>query len=84
MKTATELESHLLSKASEDANFRAKLLSDPNSAIKEATGLTVPDGININVHEESSTEFHLIVPPESGAISDDELRHVAGSFGQGW
>ncbi len=84
MKTAAQLEAHLLEKARDDEVFRAKLLDDPNGAIKEATGLTVPDGIKVNVHEATSTEMHLVVPPTSVAISDDELRDVAGSFGQGW
>ena len=84
MKTAAELETHLLDKARDDEGFRAKLLNDPNSAIQEATGLVVPDGININVHEASSTEMHLVVPPASVVISDTELRDVAGSFGYGW
>ena len=84
MKTAAELEAHLLEKAGEDEIFRAKLLSDPPGAIKDATGLTVPEGINVNVHESTSTEMHLVLPPTSGEISDAELRDVSGSDMAGW
>ncbi len=83
MQTASEVESKIRAKADEDEAFRAKLLQDPRSAIKEATGLTLPEGFTVHVHEESASDFHMVLPPVGGRISDHELRDVSGGFGTG-
>ncbi|MDE0129691.1 MAG: NHLP leader peptide family RiPP precursor [Gammaproteobacteria bacterium] len=80
MKTVTEIEDMIRAKADEDEAFRGRLLGNPREAIKEASGLTVPEGFSINVHEESATEFHLVLPPAGSRLSDDELRGAAGGW----
>ncbi len=81
MNTAIEIEAQLKAKADEDAAFRARLLADPRDAIKEATGLTIPETFNVNVHEESATDFHIVLPPAGGQISDEAMRDAAGGSG---
>ncbi|MXW21667.1 MAG: NHLP leader peptide family natural product precursor, partial [Gammaproteobacteria bacterium] len=44
MKTVTEIEDMIRAKADEDEAFRGRLLGNPREAIKEASGLTVPEG----------------------------------------
>ena len=78
MQTAVEIEAQLRAKADEDETFRAKLLADPRGAIKDATGLTVPESFSIHVHEESATDLHLVLPAAGGALSDKDMRAVAG------
>ena len=78
MQTAAEIETQLRAKADEDEAFRNKLLQDPRSAIKDATGLTVPEAFSVHVHEESATAFHLVLPPAGGRLSDEEMRGAAG------
>ncbi|MDE0679955.1 MAG: NHLP leader peptide family RiPP precursor [Gammaproteobacteria bacterium] len=80
MKTVMEIEDMIRAKADEDEAYRGRLLENPREAIKEASGLTVPEGFSINVHEESATEFHLVLPPAGSRLSDDELRGAAGGF----
>ena len=77
MKTNQEMEKTVLDKASEDADFRAQLLSNPKDAIQQAVGVTVPEGFTIKVHEEDSTTAHLVLPPTS-KLSSAELSAVAG------
>jgi len=87
MQTAAEIEAQLQAKANEDEAFRAKLLEDPRGAIEDATGLTVPESFAIHIHEESATDFHLVLPPAGGRLSDHELRDVSGGFApssSGW
>ncbi len=87
MQTAAEIEAQLKAKADEDEAFRARLLQDPRRAIEEVTGMTVPETFTVHVHEESATEFHLILPPAGGRVSDQELREAAGGFApssSGW
>ena len=77
MKTAQDMEKTVLDKASEDADFRARLLRDPTDAIQQAVGVTVPDGFTIKVHEADSTTAHLVLPP-TGKLSEADLSTVAG------
>ena len=77
MKTATELKTHILTKAAEDGDFRTRLLTDPRAAISAETGVTIPEGFNVAVHEDSGTTAHLVLPP-SPALTEDELAVIAG------
>ena len=77
MTTATELKTKILTKAAEDSDFRARLLTDPKAAISAETGVTVPEGFHVAVHEDSGTTAHLVLPP-SPALTEAELAAVAG------
>lgn len=78
MQSAVEIEAQLRAKADEDGEFRALLLKDPRQAIKVATGVTVPEAFSINVHEESATDFHMVLSPAGGRLSDEELGLSSG------
>ena len=82
MKTALEMQKTVIEKASEDADFRAQLLSNPNEAIQQAVGVTVPEGFTIKVHEEDSTTAHLVLPPNN-KLSSADLSAVAGGGHRG-
>ena len=77
MTTATELKTKILTKAAEDGDFRTRLLTDPRAAISAETGVTIPEGFDIAVHEDSATTAHLVLPP-SPALTEAELEKVAG------
>ena len=81
MNTSSQIQQQLLAKAEEDAAFRAQLLENPKAAIKDATGLMVPDGINIRVLEDNATDFHLVLPPEGRNLSDREIGGAVGGIG---
>ena len=75
--TAGEMRDRLIEKATEDADFRARLLSDPKGTIGQELGVTIPASLSIEVHEESGTTVHLVLPPDS-KLSEGELQTVAG------
>ena len=77
MTTATELKSKILTKAAEDGEFRTRLLTDPRAAISAETGVTVPEGFHVAVHEDSRTTAHLVLPP-SPALTEAEMAKVSG------
>ena len=77
MTTATELKNQILSKASEDNDFRARLIADPRAAISAETGQTIPEGFDVVVHEDSATTAHLVLSP-SPKLTEAELEKVAG------
>ncbi len=78
MNTQSQIEAQVRARADEDVEFRTRLLNDPKAAIKEATGLSVPDGINIHVVEDNATDYHLVLPPAGRNLSDGEISGVAG------
>lgn len=81
MNTASQIQEQILARAEEDEAFRAQLLENPKAAIKDATGLSVPDGINIRVLEDNITDFHLVLPPAGRNLSDREIGGVVGGIG---
>ena len=81
MKTAQEMEAAVIGKATEDADFRARLLSNPKEAIEQELGISIPEAMEIRVHEENSTSAHLVLPPSS-KLKTADLQAVAGGFGQ--
>jgi len=52
----------LITRAWEDEAFKQELLSNPRAAIEEALGVTLPEGIEIYVHEQTPTTVHLVLP----------------------
>ena len=75
-----------MGKATDDADFRARLLSDPKGALEQELSVTIPASLSVEVHEESGTTAHLVLPPDS-RLSESDLQAVAGGArprGQEW
>ena len=70
----------MLSRAGEDPDFRARLLSEPEATLKQEYGFAVPDGMRLKVIEDSRTTSHLVLPPNP-QLSLDEMRTVSGGIG---
>ena len=63
-----------------DADYKAKLLSDPHAALAEV-GVEVPAGNTVKVMENTADTHHLVLPvspPAAGELSSEELEKVAG------
>jgi Nitrile hydratase, alpha chain len=76
------LEAQLITQAVQDSAFRQQLMADPKAVLAEK-GLDVPDGVQINVVQETPSQYYLVLPaleaPEGVAeLSDEELEAVAG------
>ncbi len=63
-----------------DEAFKTHLLTDPKSAIAEATNMTLPMSLEIRVYEDKPTVKHLVLPvnPSNSELSDADLELVAG------
>ena len=83
MKTMKEMQEHVVFKASFDAKFRAGLLKDPRGSIEKELGVEIPENFAVEVHEDSLTTAHLVLPLKTGpeAMSEDELTAVVGGGG---
>ena len=77
METPSEIRAKIVGKAAEDADFRARLLSDPKAAIEQELGVAIPASLSVEVHEEGGATAHLVLPPDS-RLSDGDLQTVAG------
>ena len=71
MKKLIDAAHFLASKAGQDSEFRARLLSSPKDAIEQEFGVTLPADHRIHVHEESYGATHLVLPPRS-KLSQEE------------
>ena len=71
MKNPVNATERVLSRAATDREFRARLLASPKDAIEQEIGVTLADGQEIHVHEESGAATHLVLPPRS-RFSEEE------------
>ena len=71
----------VIAQAWSDDEFRAKLLSAPHAALKDA-GLDLPADLNVTITESKPGEMHLVLPPRpsEGEIDDSLLQTAAGGF----
>ena len=63
-----------------DDALKQRFLSDPHAVLAEH-GMDVPEGMNVNVVENTDNTVHVTLPaaPENmGELSDDELANAAG------
>ncbi len=79
MKSAEEMRTHLTEKAAEDAGFRAQLVADPKGILNQEFGITVPDNVNVVVHESDMQTVHLALPP-SPALNEEQLEAIAAGL----
>ncbi|MFN4167900.1 MAG: NHLP leader peptide family RiPP precursor [Pannonibacter phragmitetus] len=77
-----EVEAALVQKALEDADFRGRLVRDPQSALKELLGFNPVAGYAIRVIEEQPGEAVLVLPRplEIDELPDEMLDLAAGGM----
>ena len=79
MQSAEDMRAHLTQKAVEDAGFRAQLLADPKGVLNQEFGITVPDNIDIQVHESDMQTVHLALPP-SPVMDEEQLEAISAGL----
>jgi hypothetical protein len=75
----------IVKRATKDRAFRDRLLADPRAAIEAAYGVRIPSTFRVQFVEKGPDLDALVVLPEfqpDGALSDDDLEHVAGGWWQ--
>lgn len=71
----------VFSRASTDAAFRNKCLSDPSGAVKEVVGKDVPADFSLRFVDNANSDLTVVLPDLVGdgdELSDAELEQVAG------
>jgi hypothetical protein len=80
--TKKEIEESLIAKAWQDSSFKQELISNPRLAFQKE-GITLPEGLNVNVLEENASNFYLVIPAPpiaEGELSEAELESIAGGW----
>lgn len=73
-------EALLREKAASDAEFRARLVSNPAEAVSEVFGQAPKDDLTFRIIEEAPGEAVLVLPPLPGELSDRELAAASGGY----
>lgn len=75
----------VMKRAWADSEFKTQLLSEPKAAIQDATGVTLPENMTVNVYENTPEMRHMILPanPNDSELSDMDLEGVAGGMSKG-
>ena len=75
-RTISEMKAHLVTKTDESEDFRTRLVADPKSVISAEFGISIPEGFNVQVHEDSATTAHMVLPM-TDRLSEEELAEIA-------
>lgn len=73
-------EAFLREKAAGDAEFRARLVSNPAEAVGETFGQAPKGDLTFRVIEEEPGEVVLVLPPLPGELSDAQLAAASGGY----
>lgn len=75
-----ELEAQIIASAAEDEGFRAGIINDPKAAIATRFGVNLPAELDIQVHEDTLTTTHLVLP-STGKLDEAALEFANGGDG---
>ena len=80
-KSRSAVERDIVTRAMKDPEFRRKLVQDPAAVLQAETGLTIPQGMEIRVVEESPSVTYVVLPAtpdiDTREVSDEALASVA-------
>ena len=78
IQSMSEMTVHIREKATEDEDFRDRLIADPKSVISEEFDIVIPEDFSIQVHEDGPITAHLVLPP-SPRLTEEDLAQVSGA-----
>ena len=79
MRSGDEMLQQIVDKSAVNSDFRQQLLADPKSAISSELGITIPESLNIEVHESDMQTVHLALPPDSN-ITEEQLEAISAGL----
>ncbi len=79
MKKPADATDRIASRAAEDSDFRARLLTNPKETIAREFGVTLDEDHEIHVHQETHSTTHLVIPPGSKFSEAERKEAKAGA-----
>lgn len=83
MRSGDEMLKQIVDKSELDADFRQQLLADPKTTICSELGITMPESMNIVIHESDMQTVHIALPPDSN-ITEEQLEAVSAGLSCCW
>lgn len=77
-----EVQAQIIARGVADQEFRARLLADPRAAIREEFGVTIPERVMVEVHEDGGNVAHLVLPA-TGKLDEAALQFAFGGWAPG-
>ena len=77
MSPAPDPQSRVIGQAMSDPAFRKRLLADPAGTLRGA-GVEIPEGVTIEVVEDTATKVHLVLPAREDEALDSDLDAAVG------
>ena len=82
MPPAPDPQSRVIGEAMSDPAFRRRLMADPAGTLRRA-GVEIPEGVTIEVVEDTATRVHLILPAHEDEMLDADLDAAVGGLVRG-
>lgn len=79
MDNQQQVMQQIIAKCWTDEQFKQQLMDDPVGTLKQE-GIELPEGMRINVLEDSDQTANLVIPARPEGVDDDELDSVAAGF----
>ena len=89
--TRSEIEAKIITKAWQDETFKQELLNKPEAVLSQEVGHSIPEGVEIQILEETPGTIYMVLPmkpaiAEEGELTPEQLESVAGGgfWGDFW
>ena len=79
MEQSKTIEQILASRAERDESFRERMVADPKRTIEQEFHVTLPDEHEVQVHEQTYTKTHIVLPPRSKFSEADRQEAKSGA-----
>ncbi|MGE3601210.1 MAG: NHLP leader peptide family RiPP precursor, partial [Dehalococcoidia bacterium] len=66
--TRRDVELQLIKRAWSDAAFAQQLQENPRQAVEQVLGVDLPEGIAVQVLQETPTTLYLVIPPQPDTL----------------
>ena len=63
-----------------DPDFRARLVADPRTALKDTLGIDLGDDVTVSVLEDSPSRVHVVIPAVDDSLEEAEMESVVGGL----
>lgn len=83
MSQQNPIQEQIIARVMKDDAFRHRLLNNPRETLERELGVTLPQDVTIQVHEDTASTIHLVLPKQlqmSGMqeLSDAQLEQAVG------
>ncbi|MYB88793.1 MAG: NHLP leader peptide family natural product precursor [Proteobacteria bacterium] len=79
MRSGDDMLKQIVEKSALDTEFRQQLLDDPKSTISAELGISMPESMNVVVHESDMQTVHLALPPDPN-ITEEQLEAISAGL----